>query len=117
MSQTPEQQSAWQEFISEIRALAPDAGIVPDTEPWKPQVQVADPASNRQVTLDFVKPPDMIIHLDDQGVSASGGTSAFGIEMAKLVDGKFELMRRNKQLTPKELGAFIAQWLAHGTSH
>ena len=117
MSQTPEQSAAWQEFVSEIRSLAPDVSIVPETEPWKPQVQVTDPATNRQVMLDFVKPPDMIIHLDDQGVSASGGTSAFGIEMAKLVNGKFELMRRNKQLAPKELAVFVTHWLAHGTSH
>src|SRR3954468_11562012 len=117
MSQTPEQSAVWQELMNEVRELAPDIGIVPDTEPWKPQLQMTDPASNRQITVDFVRPPDMIIHLDDQGVSASGGTSAFGIEMAKLAGGKFELMRRKTQLTPKELAAFLTNWLAHGASH
>jgi hypothetical protein len=115
LSTTPEQSTAWQEFIDAIRDDSPDVSIVPDTEPWKPQLQVTHPASNRQVTLDFVKPPDMIIHLDDQGVSASGGTSAFGIEMAKFVGGKFELLRRKKTLAPKELGVGVVHWLQHGT--
>jgi hypothetical protein len=36
--------------------------------------------------------------------------------MAKLADGKFELMRRAQQLAPKELAAFIVRWLQTGTT-
>jgi hypothetical protein len=115
LSHTPEQFTAWNEFISEIRSRSSEISLVPDTDPPKLQIQVTDPATNRQVMLNFEKPPEMIIHLDDQGVSASGGTSAFGIEMAKLADGKFTLMRRNKQLAPKELGTALVHWLQHGT--
>lgn len=115
MPHTPEQTTAWNSFIDAIRNGSAEVSIVPDTDPPKPQLQVTDPASNRQATLNFVQPPDMIIHFDDQGVSASGGTSAFGIEMAKLVDGKFDLMRRKKLLTPQELGAAIVHWLEHGS--
>jgi hypothetical protein len=115
MSHSPEQFAAWSDFIAEIREIAPDLAMVPDTDPPKLQIQLTEAASNRQVTLNFVQPPDMIIHFDDQGVSASGGTSAFGIEMAKLANGKFDLMRRKRQLTPKELGAAIVHWLQHGT--
>jgi len=68
------------------------------------------------VMLNFVQPPEMIIHFDDQNVSASGGTSAFGIEMAKLAGGNFELMRRGQKLAPKELAAFIVRWLRTGTT-
>ena len=115
MPHTPEQTTAWNEFINAIRAGSADISIVPDTDPPKTQLLITDPASNRQATLNFVQPPDMIIHFDDQGVSASGGTSAFGIEMAKLADGKFDLMRRKKLLTPQELGLAIVHWLEHGS--
>jgi hypothetical protein len=111
---TPEQLNAWNEFIATIRGGSTEISLIPDTDPPKFQLQATDAASNRQATLNFVQPPDMIIHLDDQGVSASGGTSAFGIEMAKLTDDKFELLRRKKQLTPQELGAAIVHWLEHG---
>lgn len=115
MPHTPEQLGAWNEFIAQVRAGSAEISIVPDTDPPKLQLQVKDPASNRQATLNFVQPPDMIIHFDDQGVSASGGTSAFGIEMAKFADGKFQLLRRKKQLTPQELGTAIVHWLENGT--
>jgi len=101
--------------VNAIRAGSAEVSIVPDTDPPKSQLLITDPVSNRQATLNFVQPPDMIIHFDDQGVSASGGTSAFGIEMAKLVDGKFDLMRRKKQLSPQELGGAIVHWLEHGS--
>jgi hypothetical protein len=115
MPHTPEQLNAWNEFVLTIRAGFAEINVVPDTDPPKFQLQATDRASNRQATLNFVQPPDMIIHFDDQGVSASGGTSAFGIEMAKLTGDKFELLRRKKQLTPTELGAAIVHWLEHGT--
>jgi hypothetical protein len=115
MSHTPEQLAAWNEFISEMRSLSIEISIVPDTDPPKLQIQITDPATNRQIMLNFERPPEMIIHLDDQGVSASGGTSAFGIEMAKLSDGKFDLMRRKKQLAPKEMATAVVHWLQHGT--
>jgi hypothetical protein len=115
MSHTSEQLAAWNEFIAEVRSGSKGISIVPDTDPPKFQLQITDPTSNRQATLNFVQPPDMIIHFDDQGVSASGGTSAFGIEMAKFESGRFELMRRKKQLTPKELGEALVHWLEHGT--
>lgn len=117
MSHTPEQFAAWNEFISEMRSLSSAISIVPDTHPPKLHVQVTDPATNRQVMLDFERPTEMIIHLDDQGISASGGTSTFGIEMAKLADGKFDLMRRKKQLAPQEMAQFIVHWLQTGSAH
>ena len=116
MAHTPEQFAAWKEFIDELRTLDANIALVPDTDPPKLQVQATEPASNRQVMLNFVQPPEMIIHFDDQNVSASGGTSAFGIEMAKLANGKFELMRRAQQLGPKELAAFVVKWLQTGTT-
>lgn len=117
MSHTPEQSATWNEFIREMRSLSSEISIVPDIHPPKFHVQVTDPATNRQVMLDFERPPEMIIHLDDQGVSTSGGTSTFGIEMARLADGKFDLMRRKKQLAPKEMAQFIVHWLQTGSSH
>lgn len=115
MSHSPEQYAAWKELLDALRAVSEDIGIVPDTDPPKLQVQVNDPVSNRQAMLNFVQPPEIIIHFDDQNVSASGGTSAFGIEMAKLTDGKFELIRRGKSMAPAELGSALAHWLQHGT--
>lgn len=115
MAHSPEQYAAWKDMLDAIRATSSDIGIVPDTDPPKLQVQVNDPMTSRQAMLNFVQPPEVIIHFDDQNVSASGGTSAFGIEMAKLADGKFELMRRNKQLTPQELGNALGHWLQSGT--
>jgi hypothetical protein len=115
MPHTPDQLSAWNELISVIRSGSSNISIVSDTDPPKLQLQATDAASNRQATINFVQPPDMIIHFDDQGVSASGGTSAFGIEMAKFTGEKFELMRRKKQLTATELGGAIVHWLEHGT--
>jgi hypothetical protein len=115
MPHTPEQINAWNDFIAEIRAGSSEINLAPDSDPPNFQIQVTDRASNRQATLNFVQPPDMIIHLDDQGVSASGGTSAFGVEMAKLSGDKFELLRRKKQLTAKELGTAVVHWLEHGT--
>jgi hypothetical protein len=35
--------------------------------------------------------------------------------MAKLSGDKFELLRRKKQLTAKELGTAVVHWLEHGT--
>jgi hypothetical protein len=116
VAHSPEQFAAWKEFIDELRVLDENLSLVPDTDPPKLQVQASEPASNRQVMLNFVQPPEMIIHFDDQNVSASGGTSAFGIEMAKLTDGKFELMRRAQQVAPKELAAFIVRWLQTGST-
>jgi hypothetical protein len=116
VAHTPEQFAAWKEFIDELRALDENVSLVPDTDPPKLQIQANEPASNRQVMLNFVQPPEMIIHFDDQNVSASGGTSAFGIEMAKLAGGNFELMRRGQKLAPKELAAFIVRWLRTGTT-
>jgi hypothetical protein len=115
MPHTPDQLNAWNEFISVIRIGSPNVSIAPDTEPPQLQLQATDAVSNRQATINFVQPPDMIIHFDDLGVSASGGTSAFGIEMAKFTGERFELMRRKKQLTPRELGAALVHWLEHGT--